>query len=188
MKKQSKGLLILLILLALLVGAFFLIKSYNEKESTKEEEDTAVKVIDIERDDIVKFTYDYNGETYTYEKVDDTWYYAEDHSINITQYQIKNMLTNLAPLKAELVIEGVTDMDQYGLADSERSIQFETEGASYIFEVGSFNSTSSVHYIRKPSEDTVYAVSSATVNLFNKDLEDLVDEPEEEEASEESAE
>lgn len=177
MKKQSKQLSILLIMLAALAAVFLGLKQYNKAQSEKAEEDTAEKIYDVEKDDIVRFTYDYNGERYTFEKEDDTWYYAEDHSLNIKQYQISNMLSKVAPLLAEMKIESVTDMAQYGFEESNRTIQYETEGDSYFFEAGDYNKVSDVYYIRQSSEDVVYAVSAATVTIFNKSLEDLAEEP-----------
>lgn len=190
MKKQSGQLLILLLVLAGLTAAFFGLKQYNKVQSEKEEDD-GITIFDTERDDIVKLTYDYEGETYCFEKEDDTWYDAEDHTLNIEQYLIKNMLSSVAPLKAEQIIENVTDMNQYGLAEPSRTIQYETEDAAYVFEVGDYNSVSSVHYIRKPGENTVYAVSSSTVTVFNKTKDDLINttaEESEEVSSEENTE
>lgn len=65
-------------------------------------------------DDITSFSYVYEGETYAFEKKDETWYYTDDHSLNLNQERIKAMILKVAPLKADQVIENVTDMSQYG--------------------------------------------------------------------------
>lgn len=188
MEKQSKHLLILLLVLVVLAAAVLGLRHYNNTARNEAEEETGEIIADVSKDDVVKLTYDYEGITYTFEKEDDTWYYADDHSVNVTQYQITNMISKVAPLTAEQVIEDVTNMTQYGLADVQRTIGFETEGASYIFEVGDYNSVSGVYYIRKPSENIVYAVDSAVVSIFNKSLEDVTEEEEtEEESTEESS-
>ena len=179
MNKQSKQLLILLIVLVLLVAGFFGLKQYNKVQSEKGEEDTKITVVDVNKDDIVKLSYVYEGQTYTFEKQDGTWYYADDHSLNVTQYKIGNMATMVAPLKAQQVLENVTDMTQYGLAQPERTIQFETADASYIFEVGDYNSVAGVRYICEPSGTTVYAVDSGVISIFDKSLDDVVETTEE---------
>lgn len=174
MEKQFKRLLILLLVLAALAAVVLGLRHYNNTAgSGTEEEETGEVVADVSKDDVIKLSYDYEGVTYTFEKIDDTWYYADDHSVNITQYKITNMISRVAPLTAEQVIEDVTNMAQYGLADDVRTISFETEAASYIFEAGDYNSVTDVYYIRKPSENTVYAVSSSVVNIFDKTLEDV---------------
>ena len=179
MNKQSKQLLVLLIVLVLLVAGFFGLKQYNKVQSEKGEEDTQITVVDVNKDDIVKLSYVYEGQTYTFEKQDGTWYYADDHSLNVTQYKIGNMATMVAPLKAQQVLENVTDMTQYGLAQPERTIQFETADASYIFEVGDYNSVAGVRYICEPSGTTVYVVDSGVVSIFDKTLDDVVETTEE---------
>ena len=49
-------------------------------------------------DDITSFRYVYEGETYAFEKEDDTWYYADDHSLNLNQDRIKAMILKVAPM------------------------------------------------------------------------------------------
>ncbi len=191
MKKQSKQFAILLLVLVGLAAVFLGLKQYNKGQSEIQEEEMGVTVVDVESDMVTKLTYDYAGETYAFEKVEDTWYYTDDKSLSITQYMITDMLSRIAPLQAEQVIENVTNMTQYGLAETARTIHYETEGASYILEVGDYNSVSDVYYIRKPSENIVYVVSSSKVSVFEKTLEDLVEEVVEEvveESGEESGE
>ena len=187
MEKQSKHLLILLLVLVVLAAAVLGLRHYNNTaQNETEEEETGEVIVDVSEDDVVRLTYDYEGVSYAFEKEDDTWYYADDHSISITQYKITNMIAKVAPLTAQQVIENVTNMTQYGLEDPERTISFETEGASYIFAVGDYNSVSGVYYICKPSENTVYAVSSSVVSIFDKSLEDVTEETEEESTEESS--
>lgn len=175
MNRQSRQLVILLIVLVLLAGGFFGLRQYNKVQSEKGVEDNRQTVVEVPKEDIIKLTYDYEGVTYTYEKVDDTWYLAEDHSVKIMQYLVGNMLTLISSVKAEGVIENVTDMTQYGLAEPTRTVSFETENSSYIFNVGEYNAVSGVYYICKPSENTVYAVESGTISIFDKTLEDMKD-------------
>ena len=130
----------------------------------------------------------YEGETYAFEKEDETWYYADDHSLNLNQDRIKAMILKVAPLKADQVIENVTDMSQYGLADPERTIQYETADRSVIINVGNLNSMTSQYYIAFPSEMKVYVVATNVVTGFNYTLEDLVEKTTEETESTETAE
>ena len=113
--------------------------------------------------------------SYAFEKEDETWYYADDHSLNLNQERIKAMILKVAPLKADQVIENVTDMSQYGLADPERTIQYETADRSVIINVGNLNSMTSQYYIAFPSEMKVYVVATNVVTGFNYTLEDLVE-------------
>ena len=178
MKKKQRQMIGMLLALVVLAAAFLGIRQYNKNASsaTSTTEDTQETVLDVNSDDITSFSYVYEGETYAFEKKDETWYYTDDHSLNLNQERIKAMILKVAPLKAEQVIENVTDMSQYGLADPERTIQYETADRSVIINVGNLNSMTSQYYIAFPSEMKVYVVATNVVTGFNYTLEDLVEE------------
>ena len=79
-------------------------------------------------------------------------------------------------------------MSQYGLADPERTIQYETADRSVIINVGNLNSMTSQYYIAFPSEMKVYVVTTNVVTGFNYTLDDLVEETTAETESTETAE
>ena len=178
MKKKQRQMIGMLLALVVLAAAFLGIRQYNKNASsaTSITEDTQETVLDVNSDDITSFRYVYEGETYAFEKEDETWYYADDHSLNLNQDRIKAMILKVAPLKADQVIENVTDMSQYGLANPERTIQYETADRSVIINVGNLNSMTSQYYIAFPSEMKVYVVATNVVTGFNYTLEDLVEE------------
>ncbi|MFR3316740.1 MAG: DUF4340 domain-containing protein [Waltera sp.] len=178
MKKKQRQMIGMLLALVVLAAAFLGIRQYNKNASsaTSITEDTQETVLDVNSDDITSFRYVYEGETYAFEKEDDTWYYTDDHSLNLNQDRIKAMILKVAPLKADQVIGNVTDMSQYGLADPERTIQYETADRSVIINVGNLNSMTSQYYIAFPSEMKVYVVATNVVTGFNYTLDDLVEE------------
>ena len=168
----------MLLALVVLAAVFLGIRQYNKNiaSATSTTEDTQETVLDVNSNDITSFRYVYEGETYAFEKEDETWYYADDHSLNLNQDRIKAMILKVAPLKADQVIENVTDMSQYGLADPERTIQYETADRSVIINVGNLNSMTSQYYIAFPSEMKVYVVATTGVTGFNYTVDDLVEE------------
>ena len=179
-----------LLALVVLAAVFLGIRQYNKNtvSATSTTEDTQETVLDVNSDDITSFSYVYEGETYAFEKKDETWYYTDDHSLNLNQDRIKAMILKVAPLKADQVIENVTDMSQYGLADPERTIQYETADRSVIINIGNLNSMTSQYYIAFPSEMKVYVVTTNVVTGFNYTLEDLVEEEDSTDVAEESQE
>ena len=190
MKKKQRQMIGMLLALVVLAAVFLGIRQYNKNtvSATSTTEDTQETVLDVNSDDITSFCYVYEGETYAFEKEDETWYYADDHSLNLNQDRIKTMILKVAPLKADQVIENVTDMSQYGLADPERTIQYETADRSVIINVGNLNSMTSQYYIAFPSEMKVYVVATNVVTGFNYTLEDLVEEEDSTDVAEESQE
>ena len=178
MKKKQRQMIGMLLALVVLAAAFLGIRQYNKNiaSATSTTEDTQETVLDVNSNDITSFRYVYEGETYAFEKKDETWYYTDDHSLNLNQERIKAMILKVAPLKADQVIENVTDMSQYGLANPERTIQYETADRSVIINVGNLNSMTSQYYIAFPSEMKVYVVATNVVTGFNYTLDDLVEE------------
>ncbi len=182
MKKQQKQMLILLLVLVALGAGFMGLRQYNQAQSEKPVEEDTITVVDFDDEEILRFTYDYQDVTYTFEKEGDVWYYAEDHSLSINQSQIKTMIAKVAPLTVEQVIENVSNMTQYGLDEPSgdtTSIQYETASESIILEIGDYNSLANIYYVCMPSDTTVYAVKGNVVTGFSYALEDLIEEEEE---------
>lgn len=97
MKKQQRQILILLVILLALAALFFGVKKYNREQAAKPSETDKITVIDEDSDDIIKFSYDYEGETYCFEKENGTWYSAEDHTLSLLQYRTGSLTEGVAP-------------------------------------------------------------------------------------------
>jgi hypothetical protein len=188
MKKKQRQMIVLLAVLVVLGAAFFGLKQYNKVQAEKPEEVDGEVILDVDASDLVRISFDYEGETYTFEKEEDTWYYAEDHDLPIYQYRINALADILAPFIAQQVIENVGDMSTYGLTEPQKTITFETATESYILYVGDKNSVTSGYYVSFPSEANVYVMGASDINKFNITVDDVVNtsELESEEASDET--
>lgn len=175
MKRQKMQLLVLLAVLLVLAGSLLVLRQYNKTRSEETDTVQGEVIADFGIEEIVRFSYDYEDNNYSYEKLEDTWQYARNHDLNLNQYRVESMLSNVTPFVAEGIIRDVKDMSQYGLDEPERTISFETDTESYIFHVGDYNSVSSVYYICRPSDTTVYAVAAAAINGFNVEVLDIVE-------------
>lgn len=184
MKKQGKQMIIMLVVLVLLVGGYLGLRRYNEVQSMKTVEEEVDYIVSLEEDSVIKFTYEYEGTEYTYEKKDDTWYYTGDPEITLTQYRLTNIAGKMEEMIAQDTIADVTDMEQYGLAEPTRTFSFETATERYEFYVGDYNDFTGMYYICKPGENTVYTVNAATVTCMNLDVMEIVEEEESTEATE----
>lgn len=195
MKKQGRHFIILIAVLTVLVVGYFCLRQYNTHQQEKEAEQVDGEVlVDIDQEDILRFSYVYEDETYSFERSgeDGEWVSADDPSLNLTQSRLDNMAGKFASVTAKDTITGVTDLSQYGLEEPSNVLHWETAENSYTYYVGEYNSFGSVYYFCEPDSDTIYTVSSALVYGFNYSLEDLIEaeeesgEPEEAEAPEES--
>ena len=175
MKKQKKQFIILLSILLCVIIGYFNLRYCNTLEQNKEliAEDV-IAIIALDYEDVVKMSYQYEDMEMAFEKEDDNWVYSLDPSLEITQYYITYMVSEAANLYAIDRIEGVTDMSQYGLTDPSNTICIETINESNIIYIGDYNEVTGVYYVCKPSDTTVYTISSSLLSSVDYGLEDLV--------------
>lgn len=195
MKKQSRHFLILAIVLVALIGGYFGLTQYNSRQQEEEADQSVGEVlVNIARDDILRFSYVYNGETYAFEKTEvpvetqeeggDTaepqtesrWIYTEDASLNLMQSRLNTMAGKLTNITAQNIISDVTDMSQYGLQEPSNILHWETEQGNYTYHVGDYNSVAGVYYICEPDSGIVYTVTGSLGTGFDYSLEDLIEE------------
>lgn len=179
MKRQKLQLIILLIVLVALAACLFGIKQYNQAQTERQAEPEGDILIDADAEAVISITFDNGEESIHLEKVEDVWYNAADHSQAIKQNRPGVLLTGVTPLVAQVTIENVTDLGQYGLKEPSRTIAFETENESYIIYVGDRNEMTDTYYVSLPSDPNVYAVDAAAVTRFNATWDSLLDTSEE---------
>ncbi len=213
MKKQGRNFIILVAVLAVLLAGYYGLVQYNRHQQEKEADQVdGVVLADIDPENILRFSYRYNGETYAFERVQVTaeperagvdtetqqdaqaaepqaetqWVSVEDPSLSLMQSRLDIMAAKFTDVVARDVITAVTDLAQYGLEDPENVLHWETAENSYTYYVGEYNSFGGVYYICEPDSDTVYTVDSSLVTGFGYSLEELIEE--EAEATEETEE
>ena len=127
-------------------------------------------MVALEASDIVRYSYDYQENTFSYVKENDTWYYEGDKSMKLTQYNLTNIASNLASLTAQETIEGAQDLAAYGLEEGYRNLSFETaSGETYEFCIGNENELTGIYYICRPGETTVYTIAKEVLSVLSLD-------------------
>lgn len=181
MKKQKKQMFILLMMLFILAAGYFGLKAYNKNAANKQDDIMEnISVMGLEAGSVQGFTYTYEGETYTFEKEGDDWIYTADSAVDIREVTLNLMAQRIEEMTTEDVIENVTDLEQYGLAEPSQTVEIVTADHTYTLCIGNYNSTISRYYIYVDDETTVYTVSSAIATNFQKSLDDVKEEAEEE--------
>lgn len=183
-KKQFIGICILVVLC---VAAYFGLKTYNEKAAEKEQqaaEDKKIEAVSIDKEKVKAFSYQVNGNTITFEKEGDTWYYKDDHSINIDQDAISTMLNATVEVTAEQKLENVEDTGEYGFDSPTNVLTFEMEDGTRTITIGMQNEITSEYYIMDNNSNAIYVVQTNLNTMFSKSVEDVTAEEEEEESAE----
>ena len=186
MKKKKRQILVLLLLLILLGVVFCLIRWKNQQDANKpQEEEESVILMELSEEEIDSLSYDYEGETYSFEKINDVWYLSGDPDRNLTQYYVNSMALNFCPLKAIQKIENVTDMSQYGFSeDTQRKVSVSTKDATYTILIGDMNELTENYYVKLPNEEDVYVVDYTVVSRYNRTPDSITVVEESEENSE----
>lgn len=176
MQKQKKQMIFLLVLLVALVGGYFGLKAYNSHVAAKEakqEEENRILALDIDPADIQSIAYDYEETSYLFTREGYGWIYPEDTSVSIRKTAIETMAEKAASIIAVEKIEGVTNLEEYGLTEPAQIIEIITENHTYTIAVGDYNETIGKYYIYVDDTSVVYTIESGLVNSFSKNLENV---------------
>lgn len=177
--KQTMKLAAAVIVLVVVIGAYFGVKYWNSAESAKAESqtNTSMALTDLTGDEITKFSYQYEGETYTFVKEDGTWYNDADRSFPVKQSTIEGKLSSAVSTTAtrELTADDAA-LTEYGLdAPANTIILTDGEGNETVFEIGDMNASTSEYYCRLNRSDKVYMISSSLNSMMSFDIYTVAD-------------
>lgn len=188
MKKQKKQLIALCVLLLICIVAWVGLTKWNKSQEQKkqeEEEASKVMVTDVNTEDVNAFSYQYNNETLSFVKEDDTWYYEADKSISLDQDTMETLIATTAQLTAEQEIRDYEDLSEYGLETPSNTITLTTGDGTTTLLIGNKNDMLSQYYVKTDQSDSIYLAGSAVYTTYQKGIADLtVTESTEESATE----
>lgn len=177
MKKQKKQMIFLLLLLVAAIGVYWGIIRYNqwstEQEKEKKEADK-IYVTNFSAAEVEKFSYDYQGETFSFTRRGEEWLYDEDETLDIEESSLEEMIADAVKLEASEKIENVTDLSQYGLDTPGLIVTFQISEKEYTLCVGDYNDMLGLYYAYIAEDETnVYLISSSFKTGYNTILEEL---------------
>lgn len=188
MKKQKKQLIVLCILLLICIVAWVGLTKWNKSQEQKkqeEEEASKVMVTDVNTEDVNAFSYQYNNETLSFVKEDDTWYYEADKSIALDQDAVETLVITAAQLTADQEIRDYEDLSEYGLETPSNTITLTTGDGTTTLLIGNKNDMLSQYYVKTDQSNSIYLAGSAVYTTYQKGIADLtVTESTEESATE----
>lgn len=185
MKKQKKQFIVMAVVLVICIGGYLGINAYYKNV---EEKENVIIILEIENyKDIVKVSYNCNGEEIKLSKADDVWKNDEDASKKMDADAINtDLLEKLASIKATQKIETPDDITQYGFSkDDSGNITGETnniivtdsDGKTNKIYVGGTNPyESSKYYIMVNDDKNVYVADSTINDAFSTTVDDLEEE------------
>lgn len=177
MSRELKRVILMVLVLAALVGSYFLVKNMNEQKQAKEEQEAQesnITVKETKMEDITGFSYLVSGDEISFQKKDNQWVLEKDNSVNIDQDAIKTLLQGLSSIQAQNTIsQNNVDMEGFGLNTPTNIIKVTTPSGTDTYTFGIQNSLTQQYYLRLNEDTDVYCVSTTIPEDFTKSVESL---------------
>lgn len=168
-KKQIVKLAIVIIILVAVILSYVKIKKSSSQDSGEDGAATpSYSVLSFNYEDVTKFTYTYNGDSFTLQKGDDgDWSYVDEPDLLIDSDKITALLDSVDEITSEVKIDSVTDFGQYGLEQPANEVTITAGDREIVFYIGNCNVNTGDYYFRIKDEDVVYTVTGTIGTKFN---------------------
>lgn len=162
--KLYRNIIILVVVLAVLIGAYFVI---NPMLSTEEDEYQQIEVIKLDADKVQELTIKGSDGTFVFQKNDTQWELVSGGDFDINQVEVDSIATNICDLYAyKLIEEDPEELAQYGLDNPVEVTAKLSDGTTAEIEVGDEIPTQRGYYIREKSKNTVYTIALYAGNIL----------------------
>ena len=175
MKKQKRQLLIIIGILILCMGGYFLAKKMPKEEEVTVGTESHT-VTSITQEEVTEISYLYEGDIIELIKEDDVWKSKKDKALLLDQTAIGNMLSYVCSITTDTVIENPESLEEYGLTNPENTVCLTLSDGSIVqLLIGDYLDITGEYYALLAGDTNVYTVSSYIPSVFAKSLDMLVE-------------
>ena len=171
MKRKITVLIGAVVLLAVLIGVYYMVKGHSAKEEESKE-----TIIDLTADRIQAISWTpKGGKALSFRRVDGQWSYDGDPAFKVDQTAMNTVCSGVTGVAVNQVMEDVSDLGQYGLEEPEYKLEVtDTEGNKDVLYLGDDNEAVNSLYVMKEGDDkTVYSVMASLKSAVAKQLSEL---------------
>lgn len=169
MKRQVVLVLVLVAMVLIGFGAYFLADSYQNRQDAESSAQAAALVMtDFSSGDVTRVEIHAPDLDYVIDLDDETgtWTVTEGEYSYINTYYINTLCSYGASLTAEQILENPSsDLGEYGLSDP-IIITYETDDAAYTIRVGNQTGTGEYFYMTVEGRDEIFLVDSDTAGYL----------------------
>ncbi len=170
--KNLKFIIISIVVLALLIGAYFLVTNLNKEEEAPVEEPEEIVVIDDSLDGVMTFAYTTDLGDINFTKMSGSWAYPSDQTMPVNQEFVQKIADAFTRIVATREIVG-GDEAAYGFDEPTITATVCTRtGHTRIYTVGSKNEMSGGYYLKY--SDRVFMIDSTLVDTVTVSLFDAI--------------
>ncbi|MDF2988139.1 MAG: hypothetical protein K0R50_3649 [Eubacterium sp.] len=162
--KLFRNAIILVVVLGLLVGAYFFLSNRKTGDTGTAEETTAaetIKVMSVDQEKISFIEFNNENGTFKLNKKDKAWTIEPEMEFPVDNSLADSSATDFAEIIADKVVEeNATDLSKYGLDKPASAKVGLTDGTTKEVEIGSSNPTNEGIYVKLKGENKVYLIGS----------------------------
>lgn len=170
--KRSKRIIALVVVLALICTATFVLTRYEEKQEQIKNSDAVI--LEIPAEDVQTLSWEYESDGLSFHRSGEGWLYDADEAFPVSGDKIGSILSRFEEFGASFIIENVEDYGQYGLDDPECVIRLETADRSYDIRLGAFSKMDEQRYV-DVGDGNVYLVSSDPMDVLETTLSAMIE-------------
>ncbi|MGE4354118.1 MAG: DUF4340 domain-containing protein [Oscillospiraceae bacterium] len=173
-KKQKKGLVILLLVLALCVAGYLGIQAHNANvQAQKESAEEAAKVYLSSLGDVTTLSLKNDSGEFSFQLNNGQWLYLPDEDFPLKQNKIDTLTTLLGSLTAVRSFAPSDSLSAYGLdTPAETLTASDSDGKTLTLLFG--GATGDNYYAMEQEGDLIYTVSKTFVSDLSFQLNDLI--------------
>lgn len=166
--KLYKNAIILVVVLAVLIGAYLFLSSRDPASGTDETETNDELVIfDFGSDELVKITVDNEGERFVMEKTETDWELKEPADLKANYGSLSSIGYNVTSLRANKIIEeDAQDLAQYSLDNPATITASLKDGSEKTLLIGGLVPTRDAYYAKTGDSGRVYTISQYTAETL----------------------
>ena len=160
--KLYRNAIILVVIVALLVGAYFLISRNKEEDGgLTDNTSDAIRLTDYTSDEIKSCTLKNTDGTFVMVKKDTDWVLSSPTDLNADPSALSSIVINASTVIADkLIEEDAADLTLYGL-DKPILVTLElNDGSKKTLEIGKLTPTKAGYYARLSGENKVYMIGT----------------------------
>ena len=144
--------------------------STRKNKSSKEDSDQTL-ITNLKS--LTSISYNNNGETLSFEKGRNKWYYSKNKKYPITQSSLESLASTFQKVEAVRELKNEDALKDYGLDKPTYTVRVKDKsGKSVIYYIG--NATGENYYITYGDKSKIYTVSSDIASGLSSSLDDLI--------------
>lgn len=174
--KFYRNAIILVAVVALLAGAYFLLNNLlPEEEGPTHNTPDSTKIVDFDSLETKKLIVKYPEEELVLVKIDDeNWQLTSDKDLKLDNSRVRSIAINLSSVFVEKTIEeNANDISVYGLDEPVVVTAIQDDESKYTLLIGDKTPTEGAYYAKLESDNNIYTIDKYTANKILASKNDL---------------